>query len=737
MAKYVSEANLRRFWGNIQDQIGSASQEQVDTWLTEHPEATTTVQDGAMTEVKLAKSAYDIISDGQRLLNGIGAFRNNALKNDGTIGTGDFGNYRVASADIMTFERDIVISVEEGYRWFYFDFSGSTPRQSGWFACPMPMRAGTPFRMEIAKTVEDRLPADTYEFLSKVKIDSNIGYVVDGVNPQPKTFSSADFGNGVWENGALAWGWNKRLVTPRLFPVTAGNKVTYSIASGFQIMLLVLDPTTLANLIPPTWITPSGTQEYVIQHTGLFALVIKKEDGTEIAATDYDGTITLEYGTSNALVPSVAGLADNERSTFSTSAEPYFESNGQFGGIWIKLPVQMWIRGRVIADINWSDLPAGWKVTTASGVTDCVLIPHNSSFVYNTNTSSIEIVRTSDISVAKHIPLLIAGTQDTSESIVGGLGYHMYAAFRMKQKDAISTDLKARAYAVLVNDSTDTEQFAYFTDPHLTGYNGATTGFLDRFDQYLDTLRQYVDRTPVTFTLCGGDWLNNDETETTAKWKLGLAYGAGNRFKRLYNTVGNHDTGYDESDDVPITLDNQSINNALFGGEHPNYYTFDGTHTRFYVFDSGKMDLPMTDYRWAQIAWFANALKTEDKAHAAVSIHIWFTNVSGDATDNTISPLATNITSIISAYNSRSSVTLNGVAYNFVGCTGHVEFVICGHTHFDKSGTAAGIPVVNTLNMPKGNVPSFDIVYVDYDARKISTVRVGTGSDRTFDLATF
>lgn len=57
MAKYVNEANLQRFWDNIQDQIGNASQEQVDAWLDEHPEATTTVQDGAVTTAKLADGA--------------------------------------------------------------------------------------------------------------------------------------------------------------------------------------------------------------------------------------------------------------------------------------------------------------------------------------------------------------------------------------------------------------------------------------------------------------------------------------------------------------------------------------------------------------------------------------------------------------------------------------------------------------------------------------------------------
>lgn len=57
MPKYVDGAGLSRFWDNIQDQIGSVSQEQVDAWLDGHPEATTTVQDGAITTAKLADGA--------------------------------------------------------------------------------------------------------------------------------------------------------------------------------------------------------------------------------------------------------------------------------------------------------------------------------------------------------------------------------------------------------------------------------------------------------------------------------------------------------------------------------------------------------------------------------------------------------------------------------------------------------------------------------------------------------
>ena len=57
MQKYLDETGLAHFWDNIQGQIGSASDQQVADWLDAHPEATTTVQDGAVTTAKLADNA--------------------------------------------------------------------------------------------------------------------------------------------------------------------------------------------------------------------------------------------------------------------------------------------------------------------------------------------------------------------------------------------------------------------------------------------------------------------------------------------------------------------------------------------------------------------------------------------------------------------------------------------------------------------------------------------------------
>lgn len=62
MPKYLDGAGLSRFWNNIKRSIGSASQEQVDAWLDNHPEATTTVQDNSITDPKLDNGGSGVIT---------------------------------------------------------------------------------------------------------------------------------------------------------------------------------------------------------------------------------------------------------------------------------------------------------------------------------------------------------------------------------------------------------------------------------------------------------------------------------------------------------------------------------------------------------------------------------------------------------------------------------------------------------------------------------------------------
>ena len=423
---------------------------------------------------------------------------------------------------------------------------------------------------------------------------------------------------------------------------------------------------------------------------------------------------------------------------FTTNSSAYFEPVGNNGGMYVYLGAKLYLRGMIEKTTNWSDFLPNGKTTSPSGFASCVFVPHNNSIVYNLASGDYEIIETALIDHSKYVPIIIVATRASTEAVVGGIGLHLYLIYLSEQKSQVTTTAKAEEYATLLNDSAETEQFIYFADPHLMGSANDVVNFQQNFKNYMDEIYAYADSAPVTFAMCGGDWRNKSDNPSIAKYKLGLIYGACEKFKRFYGVVGNHDTNYQGVDDLGNAnsgiLDNQTIANAMFGGEHSNYYSFKGVNTRFYVFDSGtNTSNAMNAYRWEQIAWFANSLIEDDAPHSAVSIHIWYTNYN-DPTDDTISPLAENITSIINAYNSRSTVSMNDIVYDFSDCSGQMEFIICGHTHFDKTGTFAGIPAINTLNTQNGGIPSFDFVYVDYDNRAINTVRVGTGSNRTFEL---
>ena len=490
-----------------------------------------------------------------------------------------------------------------------------------------------------------------------------------------------------------------------------------------------------------TWFTESLKVPY---DCDAIILVSKSDDAT-IAS---EGIPALAEAVTVHMVSLHANNNDfffNDGLTVSSESS-YFEPVGRSGGMWCKLST-LWFRGPQFLvpsvkqkDITWADVLPDSHDTSPLGIADCLLIPHNSSLVYDIDANALAIVANRNRTFAQVPLLMILTGASGDDEVVGGKLYHAYARFMRENgaSPAAQTRVKASAYAALVNDSEETEQFLYFTDPHLMGYSNDATSFVSKFESYVATIKSYVESTPVTFSMCGGDWLNSGDKPSVAKWKLGLIHGACKRLGKFCGVVGNHDTNYqgvDENDTANSgMLANQTIANAMFGGEHKNYYKFDGTNTRFYVFDSGTdWDNTMTAYRWEQVAWFANGLLTDDKAHSSVSIHIWYTNFN-DPTADTISNLATNIASVIAAYNGRTTVTLNGSTYDFSSCIGHVEFIICGHTHFDKSGTSGTIPVVNTLNTQKGSTPSFDLVYVDYDNRTLNTVRVGTGSNRTFDL---
>lgn len=293
----------------------------------------------------------------------------------------------------------------------------------------------------------------------------------------------------------------------------------------------------------------------------------------------------------------------------------------------------------------------------------------------------------------------------------------------------IDVSEKAATFTDLIGSNTDTESFLFFTDPHTYGKT-----ITKKDTEYLQTLVQkYYNSTPTNFVLCGGDWLQDSDTQSEAKYKLGLIEASMEAMvSPYYPILGNHDTNYQgvdgEGNPNSGQLDNGVLTNLWFSRWGKNYYKFEGANTIFYVFDTGiDWTTAMDSYRWEQVNWFANSLLTDQHDHIAIGIHIWFES-------NSTTPMADEITAVINAYNGKTSVTVNGTTYDFSNVTGRIEYVMTGHTHVDMTETlTSGTPVICTLNALQGN-GSFDLVFADYTARTLKTIRVGTGSNRTFAL---
>jgi predicted MPP superfamily phosphohydrolase len=273
-----------------------------------------------------------------------------------------------------------------------------------------------------------------------------------------------------------------------------------------------------------------------------------------------------------------------------------------------------------------------------------------------------------------------------------------------------------------LNKDADVDSFLFFTDPHLLN-----EGLIDLGrSTYIQTIKAYADNLPINNVICGGDWINNFADIKDAARCLGYINGyMSNAFANYQLIVGNHE--YNKYIEGQEALSVKAIRN-LYTKREKNYYTFDSALSRFIVFDSGidTYNHLMDDYKWEQIAWFASLLK-ENVDHNVIMLHISYV---GDS----VSALLNNITLMSKAYNTRSSVTLNGVAYDFSGTSGKVHLVISGHTHEDATYMLNDVPVVITTDLRSGNTPTFDLFAVNYGESKAYLTRVGNGESRVVEI---
>lgn len=300
---------------------------------------------------------------------------------------------------------------------------------------------------------------------------------------------------------------------------------------------------------------------------------------------------------------------------------------------------------------------------------------------------------------------------------------------------------KTDKFCSLMHGSGDRESFVFFTDPHLLVKTGEADALLyERFESYMNGLSHVFYSIPADFVIGGGDWLGNRDTIPEAKAKLGsidgyMRYRFGDAY---YPILGNHDSNYQGIDENGQQL---GVNRGLspeaeteltfrrFG--HP-YYSFRGRHTSFYILDS-QLDWnadQMNPYKGEQLRWLAGELIKDDADHSVIALHMWWWY----RFDSEPAALTAQLTGLITAYNGKKVWELNGERFDFSRTSGRIEFVMSGHTHADWFMKIGDCPVFSTTEMRQDGVPTYDLMYADYEGKLLHCIRMGSGSDRTFDL---
>ena len=305
-------------------------------------------------------------------------------------------------------------------------------------------------------------------------------------------------------------------------------------------------------------------------------------------------------------------------------------------------------------------------------------------------------------------------------------------AFNSVYNEKDITD-KCKEFSSLINNSGLSESFIFMTDPHLLG--SGNTFDVNVFKDYIGLLQKYYNSLPIDWMICGGDWLNNSDYQSNACWKLGYMDATMRKlFKNYYPILGNHDTNYQgvvsATDSSRGDLTHQTLVNLMFRTNKNTYYEWSGNNTRFFVFDTQTdWESEMNDFKWEQIDWFANKLLTNTNDHIIILQHIYYTSGVN------IAPMSEQLQSLSGAFNNKGEVTINGKTYNFTSAKGKIHCIIAGHSHRDAIITDSNIPVWLTANMMKDNIATFDLMFVDYVKNQIQAIRVGSGENRTMNLA--
>jgi len=285
----------------------------VEDWLDAHPEATTTVQDGSITEQKLATSIAqklglisslsdeidDIGSDVTDLksaitnLSGAGILKFDPSK----FVNGDFNNsgaiittykYRVANPTLMTFSYPTKIAIADGYAIyvFYYDngvFDYRDANILGEYTIP----ANKQFRIFIRANPEDTsIIADINQFVSALSIETVVSDNMKAVSMFPCIAQIPPlFEGGYYANDGQVYHdsnetWLKSRVRTNIVYVKSGA-VLRTESSSYQLTVCRYADYEAQNYIE-TLLSQSAVKKWECPTDGYYSITFKLSSGNNL-----------------------------------------------------------------------------------------------------------------------------------------------------------------------------------------------------------------------------------------------------------------------------------------------------------------------------------------------------------------------------------------------------------------------------------------------------------------------
>jgi hypothetical protein len=293
----------------------------------------------------------------------------------------------------------------------------------------------------------------------------------------------------------------------------------------------------------------------------------------------------------------------------------------------------------------------------------------------------------------------------------------------------------------LLNAGRNKSAFLFYTDAHWDGGGKAAPALLEYLHRH----------TGMAKTFFGGDIVSTEGTDYDT---MSYLWDWRKQIKELPNhhsVVGNHDDGnatnnlFSTKYVYGFLFAPEETGDIVRGGDMYYFMDNDSEKTRYLFLDTAYLDAYALSAK--QSAWIKDTLKSTPAGwHIVVVAHIWY---MPDYDQYSVRPIpitglsdtAAAVCAILDNYNARSG--------EFTDCGATVRFCIGGHVHRDYVGTTAGgIPIIVCECAGLGYRGSFPAavgdtsetavsgVIADYDADKVTVIRVGRGNSFAVVLST-